>query len=776
MFVSQFEIKKLINLLDNRENKALDDGLEDLFDEMDRVRRDLSRLNGDVERLPYEDSLRAWGLLDAIQQEPDPLVGEGDERKFAKVLKVAMDAAPANALLGRGEYEDVFPFLNNLLGRLQEDEPRQEVEKTGDEIEFGLVKQEIAQARALAAQHLYDRALQNLAGLTARFRSEAALAEIKIAQDDIVKERKLEISKREKLAIQLEKDNPEDFPAQEQAWKVVQELDSENPRAEKVLLELGKKKNQVDMVNELRELAPDLDSALRRKDLKKLNELREHYERMTFLLQETPYAKESALAQEAFSKQINMLRDELGIAATWQTQGELGLVYRKIREQYEKGIPAVEIYEYRETADGKKTLMQKPTLMATSAALEYIAREYMDFLKSKIHEYIDRLSNYKNEPRTILLKIGEIREFVDDAGLISTHRMMLTAEERELQGIEKESMEYTANYDQALELFIQAQDQSIPLIDRHKLLLQTKRLFPALNGLQDEIHNNEQQQVDRKINHVRAELARAWHLALENNHTEARKALEEQRSQVEEIGGEVFQEYLRYGEKIILRQQEKEHRMEEDEKADQSILVRKEIKTVNAVTSQGAGERQKDDKILLVLDIDESLISSSDNPLSPDFHFEFFGYKVTKRPHLDNFLTQVFQWFDVAIWTGATEEYTKYILPQIMPDPSLLKFVWTRYRCISALDYENNDFFWIKDIIKLERRGYKKEKILFIEDDLRVVQRSYGNLIQISPFSGNADDKELSELLKFLSKLRHVDNVRTIDKLNWLSQPDTKGE
>lgn len=175
------------------------------------------------------------------------------------------------------------------------------------------------------------------------------------------------------------------------------------------------------------------------------------------------------------------------------------------------------------------------------------------------------------------------------------------------------------------------------------------------------------------------------------------------------------------------------------------------------------------DKHLLILDIDESLVYSSENPLDPNFNFRLDSYSVIKRPYLDKFINQIFQWFDVAIWTAATDDYAQEIIQQVFPRDRKLEFVWSRNRCALRYDYEIGDYYWIKDLKKVKRMGYNLEKVLIIEDEPRAIQRSYGNLILTSAYNGKPEDKELQTLLNFLEWISKVENVRKVEKRYWRS-------
>ena len=153
---------------------------------------------------------------------------------------------------------------------------------------------------------------------------------------------------------------------------------------------------------------------------------------------------------------------------------------------------------------------------------------------------------------------------------------------------------------------------------------------------------------------------------------------------------------------------------------------------------------------LLILDLDETLIYSTETTLvrKPDFLVE--PYFVYKRPNLDNFLATCFEWFEVAVWTSSGTEYAAAIVAAIFPDPKLLKFVWTSDRCSIAYNYNYDlidgrypTYYSRKLLKKVKRQGYKLESIIAIDDTPRKWEKSYGNLVRISPFEGDESDLEL---------------------------------
>ena len=172
---------------------------------------------------------------------------------------------------------------------------------------------------------------------------------------------------------------------------------------------------------------------------------------------------------------------------------------------------------------------------------------------------------------------------------------------------------------------------------------------------------------------------------------------------------------------------------------------------------------------LLILDIDEVLVYSTADSSVETFDFRVFFYRVTKRPCVDEFITKVFDWFDVAIWSSASEDYIQAMVSQLFPNPLLLKFIWGRKRCTTRTDSISREYYWVKDLKKVKRHGYDLSKILFIEDEPRKVERNYGNLITLTSFVGNPQDRELRDVLPYLAWIRTVENVRAVEKRHWRS-------
>lgn len=186
-------------------------------------------------------------------------------------------------------------------------------------------------------------------------------------------------------------------------------------------------------------------------------------------------------------------------------------------------------------------------------------------------------------------------------------------------------------------------------------------------------------------------------------------------------------------------------------------------------------------EILLILDLDETLIHASAERISEDFDFEVYRYFIYKRPGLDSFLRFCAQHFKVAIWSSASDDYVNAVVKQILPSDMGLEFVWGRSRCTPFLlpQYDENGFYnldfsskyeFAKRLKKVTRRGFNLQKVLIVDDTPEKVLHNYGNAIYAKPYYGSTSDKELANLADYLLTLKNADNVRTIEKRHWRQQ------
>lgn len=175
------------------------------------------------------------------------------------------------------------------------------------------------------------------------------------------------------------------------------------------------------------------------------------------------------------------------------------------------------------------------------------------------------------------------------------------------------------------------------------------------------------------------------------------------------------------------------------------------------------------EKLLLILDLDETLVYACPKGSAEKCDFETEKYCVVKRPYLDNFLEFCFSNYQVAIWTTGGEEYAEAICNKIFKDTSKLEFIWSGKRCTPAFDYVNNKTEFLKNLSKVKKKGYPLSRCLMLDNTPFKLQKNYGNLIHVQDFEGEQGDTELLKLIKYIPKFDHVVDVRSIEKRNWRS-------
>lgn len=177
-------------------------------------------------------------------------------------------------------------------------------------------------------------------------------------------------------------------------------------------------------------------------------------------------------------------------------------------------------------------------------------------------------------------------------------------------------------------------------------------------------------------------------------------------------------------------------------------------------------------RVLLILDLDETLIHASDSEQDrqPDFTFNYCY--VYKRPYLDEFLSECNKYYDLAVWSSASDNYVQEIVRNIIPTSIQLEFSWGRSKlvCLHSNGPWRMDVKYFKDLRKVVQEGFALERILIVDDDPEKLQKSYGNAIYIKQFNGEANDMELVALAKYLKTLYEVEDVCKIEKQHWRLQ------
>lgn len=171
-------------------------------------------------------------------------------------------------------------------------------------------------------------------------------------------------------------------------------------------------------------------------------------------------------------------------------------------------------------------------------------------------------------------------------------------------------------------------------------------------------------------------------------------------------------------------------------------------------------------KKLLVLDLDETLIHATEEPLDHPAELQFGRCHVYLRPHLSDFIAGVQAHFHLALWTAGGELYARQIADHIFPEGAL-EFLWASQRCTLVRDWEEGGYQTRKRLKKIKGKGYPLASVIAVDDTPSNYIQSYGNLVTVRPFTGDRSDTELPLLLTYLITLKDVPNVRAVEKRNW---------
>ena len=180
-------------------------------------------------------------------------------------------------------------------------------------------------------------------------------------------------------------------------------------------------------------------------------------------------------------------------------------------------------------------------------------------------------------------------------------------------------------------------------------------------------------------------------------------------------------------------------------------------------------------RLLLIFDLDETLVHSTKAKLNQGADFEVGGYYIYKRPHLDAFLKACSKKYRIAIWSSAQAEYVKEVVEKVVYKHVELEFIWTRQNCsvkvvkkplLEGFNYGGfyKEHQWIKPLKKVKN---KLESTLIIDNSPYKVIENQENALIIKSFEGEQGDNELDKLLVFLPEFEGVEDVRKIDKRSW---------
>ena len=166
-------------------------------------------------------------------------------------------------------------------------------------------------------------------------------------------------------------------------------------------------------------------------------------------------------------------------------------------------------------------------------------------------------------------------------------------------------------------------------------------------------------------------------------------------------------------------------------------------------------EKKSNKKYTLVLDLDETLIHFKPNPNNDS------SGKIMIRPFLYDFLRSVKKYYELIIFTAATEDYANPIINAIEKDEKF--FEYRLYRMHTTII--DNDF--VKDLSKL---GRDLNRTIIVDNMKQNYKNQPDNGITIRPFWGkDVEDTALVDLLDILKKIAE-NNMNVISGLKYFKE------
>jgi len=97
----------------------------------------------------------------------------------------------------------------------------------------------------------------------------------------------------------------------------------------------------------------------------------------------------------------------------------------------------------------------------------------------------------------------------------------------------------------------------------------------------------------------------------------------------------------------------------------------------------------------------------------------------------------------------------------------VFEFVWSAERCVQGRDPETGDTIWFKDLRKVRRRGEHLSQVLIVDDSPEKVARDYGNVVDVSAWTGFEADNELLDLHSWLKGISRAEDFCSVEKRKW---------
>ena len=157
-------------------------------------------------------------------------------------------------------------------------------------------------------------------------------------------------------------------------------------------------------------------------------------------------------------------------------------------------------------------------------------------------------------------------------------------------------------------------------------------------------------------------------------------------------------------------------------------------------------------KQLLVLDLDETLVRTTDTPIfgrQPDLIWN--NLYIYKRPFLTYFLLDTSRLYDIGIWSAGMEDYVQTIVNHFIPKNIQLQFVYSKQHCENV-----NGVYVGKPLTKLLHLDY--DNILILDDNGHLTLENDKKCIIPNKYYGTSHDYELLDVATYLTYI-HDKNI-----------------
>jgi len=154
----------------------------------------------------------------------------------------------------------------------------------------------------------------------------------------------------------------------------------------------------------------------------------------------------------------------------------------------------------------------------------------------------------------------------------------------------------------------------------------------------------------------------------------------------------------------------------------------------------------KDFKFTLVLDLDETLVHYVEDEES--------AY-ILIRPGAENFLEELCKYYELVIFTAATQDYADFVLNELDKNTRISYRLYRQHT--SQNEYSNN----IKDLSKI---GRELTKVLIIDNVKDNFQLQKENGLHIKDFYDDVNDTELVDIQEELIRIsqKGVEDIRML--------------